>query len=514
MVEVTPALVRRLLAAAKKKQPESRLLALLGSAVDHASDLGDEEGLDLAAAAIEASQSRDVTAPTGATLHYFHANAWASLRHLRHKDLTSAWTWQSTEHEREILSLRCALAHPGFVGMDRAMRCRVYTNLANVLDNIGRFIDAIEYYDRALELDPDFGMSLGNKGICLMVYAREHYEPNHRAIFAGHAAGILEHALSCFLEAPDGRGGFSRHLEIARRAYAGHSCAESDALHGHKLGTGPDEEHFRSWCLRHRLFVNPLNDLGPVAIAGWDYIVLPTLTVPAKHGTGFHGFYNQLKQEYAASRWLYYEATELSAPSFVDRQLNLLDTRDRSAFGIQLERVKLSMRAAYSLFDKIATFVDHYFDMGLVRPHFRWFWYEGKGKKQRLRSQFAGRQNLALRALYWLSKDLADSSVDSDHLVALEPDAKEIATIRNRLEHGYVKVHSSNELWVPETEHVPADPFAYRTTEGDLRAKTLRVLRMARAALIYLCLAVHREERGKTQPESGKVHRGALRPMR
>jgi hypothetical protein len=77
-----------------------------------------------------------------------------------------------------------------------------------------------------------------------------------------------------------------------------------------------------------------------------------------------------------------------------------------------------------------------------------------------------------------------------------------------------VKVHSSNELWVPETEHVPADPFAYRTTEGDLRAKTLRVLRMARAALIYLCLAVHREERGKTQPESGKVHRGALRPMR
>jgi hypothetical protein len=112
MGEITPALVRRLLTAAKRKQTESRLLALLGSAVDHASDLGDEEGLELAAAAIEAAHARNVAAPAAATLHYFHANAWASLRHLRHKDMAAVWTWESAEQEQEILSLRCALAHP------------------------------------------------------------------------------------------------------------------------------------------------------------------------------------------------------------------------------------------------------------------------------------------------------------------------------------------------------------------------------------------------------------------
>jgi hypothetical protein len=64
MSDITPAFVRRLLAAAVKQQSESRLLALLGSAVDHASDLGDEEGLQLAAAAIETAQVRDVAAPT------------------------------------------------------------------------------------------------------------------------------------------------------------------------------------------------------------------------------------------------------------------------------------------------------------------------------------------------------------------------------------------------------------------------------------------------------------------
>jgi len=96
----------------------------------------------------------------------------------------------------------------------------------------------------------------------------------------------------------------------------------------------------------------------------------------------------------------------------------------------------------------------------------------------------------------------------------LEPDAQRIAEIRNHLEHSYLKVHSSSNLWVPEVEHVPPDPFSYRTTENDLRAKTLRVLKMARSALIYLSLAVHREERTKAGPKSDKVYRSALKPMR
>jgi len=405
MGEITPAFVRRLLTAAKRKQTDSRLLALLGSAVDHASDLGDEEGLELAATAIEVALARKVTAPTAAALHYFHANAWGALRHLRHKDLSAAWTWESVEHEREILSLRRALRHAGFSKLERGIKCQVYTNLANVLSNIGRFIDAIEYYDRALALNTDYGMALGNKGMCLMLYAREHYEPGHRRIFAGCAARLLDQALGCSLEAPAARAGFTRHLDIARKAYKEHSCAGTENLNGHALGASPEEEHFRSWCLRHRLFVNPLNDIGPVAIASWDYLVLPPLTVIAKHGSGFHGFYNQLKQEYVAARWLHYEATELSSPGFVDQQINLLDTRDRTAFGIQLEKVKFAMRAAYSLFDKVARFVDYYLDLKLKRTYFRWFWYEGKGNEQRLRAAFAGRQNLALRALFWLSKE-------------------------------------------------------------------------------------------------------------
>jgi tetratricopeptide (TPR) repeat protein len=511
---ITPAFVRRLLAVVHREAAEDKVLGLLGRAVDHASDLGDETGLELAASTIEVVLARELTSPVAATLHYFHANAWGSLRHLRQGDMAAAWAWESVEHEREILSARRALGHAGFAKLDVGFQCRVLTNLANVLSNIGRFIEAIEYYDRAIALDAGFGMALGNKGMCLTVYAREHYEPGHQCIFAGRATQLLEMALQCPLEAPDARAGFVQHLETARRHYQGHTCAADESLHHHSLGSSPEEQRFRSWCLRHRLFVNPLNDLGPVAIAGWDYLLLPTVTVSSQIGTGFHGFYNQLKQEYAAARWLYYEATELPAPSFVDLELNLLDTLDRSVFGIQLEKTKLALRSAYSLFDKVAKFVALYIGLDLHRTYFRWFWYDGKGQHRHLRKEFAGRENLALRALFWLSKDLADDREDNQQHAALEPDAQRIATIRNELEHSYLKVKSSSELFVPEGPIAPPDPFAYPTTEDELRAKTLRVLKMVRSSLIYLSLAVHRDERAKERPESGLVCRGALDAIR
>ena len=509
------AFVRKLLSASVGATRDDKLLGLLGSAVDHAADLGDEEGLQLAIEAIDAANGRTWAATTQAALHYYSANAWSSLRHLRHHDAEAAWQWECIEHEHEVLCLRRSLTHEGFAQLDVTVQCQVLTNVANVLSNIGRFPEAVEMYDRALDLDPAFGMASGNKGLCLLAYAREHYEPGHQCTMAGRAAHALDHALARPLEMPAVRAGFISHRDLAKQLSDGHNCADPEALHSHGLGQSAEEQTFRSWCLRNRLFINPLNDLGPVAIAGWDYLVLPTLSVRREIGTGFHGFYNQLKQEFASARWLFYEATEVMSPAFVDRELNLLDTLDRSAFGIALEKCKFSLRSAYSLFDKIAGFISFYLELPPSKTtYFRWFWYEGPRKNRSLRKEFAGRRNLALRALFWLSKDLADDRDNAEHHEALEPDARRIAAIRNALEHGYVKVVSTSRLWTPEPDHVPPDRFANRTTEAELVAKTLRVLKMARSALVYLSLAVHREEREKPESDDASVRRGQLEPLR
>ncbi|MFC3656462.1 LA2681 family HEPN domain-containing protein [Xanthomonas hyacinthi] len=76
------------------------------------------------------------------------------------------------------------------------------------------------------------------------------------------------------------------------------------------------------------------------------------------------------------------------------------------------------------------------------------------------------------------------------------------AELRNHLEHKYVKVH---ELLLPvsDVDGRFRDTLAYGITRSDLEQKTLRLLQLARSALIYLSLAMHQEERRRSKGRSG-----------
>jgi hypothetical protein len=77
-----------------------------------------------------------------------------------------------------------------------------------------------------------------------------------------------------------------------------------------------------------------------------------------------------------------------------------------------------------------------------------------------------------------------------------EPDARALDEMRNRLEHRYLQVH---ETWaagvgIARRRRNTESP-RYSVSRGNLEDKTLRLLKLSRAALIYLSLAVHQEER-------------------
>gem|GEM_PF-1367823 len=50
------------------------------------------------------------------------------------------------------------------------------TNLGNLLDHLGRFVEAIESYERALQATPSFGMALGNRALSLRTYGVHLYD--------------------------------------------------------------------------------------------------------------------------------------------------------------------------------------------------------------------------------------------------------------------------------------------------------------------------------------------------
>jgi hypothetical protein len=261
------------------------------------------------------------------------------------------------------------------------------------------------------------------------------------------------------------------------------------------LGRSKAERSYRQWCLRQRLFLNRLNELGTHSIAAHDHLTAPSIVVGIDEGPYYQGFYNQMKQEFVSSRYLCYEGVNSKVPHFSDKGVLLFNTLDYPAYSLAVERVKAAFRICYSLLDKVAYFLNHYLGLGVPehKVSFRTLWhdYDRSRKERVLKPAFLDRKNWPLRGLYWLSKDIYEKAMGLRE--ALEPDAREIAEIRNRLEHRYLKLH---DLSVRPAEDDPlADSLAYSLSRYDFEAKTLRLLKTVRAALTYLSLAVHQEER-------------------
>lgn len=435
---------------------------------------------------------------------YYQANAWASRRKTKHKDIKAAWAWEQPESLRELLHLRTALRHSGFKKLDKVRRCQILTNAANLLNTLGRCAEAIEYWNRALEIIPHFGMALGNRGYGLMSYARTLYDHGHAVAMMKFAHDDLRQATasSVFFGSPEydevkeamanEADDIAAHIDLEK-------VSASLELDNYSLGRSKAERAYRSWCLDNRLFLTPLNDLGPYPIAARDVLTLPNLVVEVSGPPTLIAFYNQLKQEYVAARYMYYEGACEGGAHYADHEVLLYDTLDYPAYSLAVEQVKIAYRMTYSLFDKLAFFINAYWQLGMKERsiNFRSVWHNapGRGQSHMLRHCFGGYKNWPLRGLYWLSRDLLGNHTELAE--TMEPDAEALNTIRNHLEHKYLKVHDwpwTPEHYVGSIHDSLRDSMAYSVTRDELEAKALRLLKLARASLIYLSLAVHQEE--------------------
>ena len=251
------------------------------------------------------------------------------------------------------------------------------------------------------------------------------------------------------------------------------------------LGVTEEERDYRLWCLRERLFLNPLNEAYVESVAARDVLHLPDHTYKLGEIPRFPAYYNLLKQEYVSARYRLYRATHQHDPDFLMAEVLMLDSGEGQALGQYTEDLKVAFRSAYSLFDKIGLFLNDYFQVGLAtgEVNFRRVWSEkSSGGASRVRPTFMGRRNWLLRGLYILSKDLFDEEFEE----VAEPDAAELAGLRNQIEHRFLSLQHSEEGLSTDTHRlIPIGAF---------QGKTLRLLKMAREALIYLSLAMHREE--------------------
>lgn len=165
----------------------------LASIIDNACDNGDIEELNTIIAihgeyieTLEDSIEKVYS-------YYLLGNAWSGVRTTKHSsDRENIWSLTQEEVFQEIYFYRKATVQKSFIDLNVELKIAINVNLANAFSHYGRTINAIKYFDRAIELKvydehilfhPNFILAILNRGKELEYYSKLDYDPSHKKIF-------------------------------------------------------------------------------------------------------------------------------------------------------------------------------------------------------------------------------------------------------------------------------------------------------------------------------------------
>ncbi len=422
----------------------------------------------------------------------FHemSHTYSSIIAIKQNESDCVWDWEQPDSIQNILLLRRAISEPAFEIINPIIACQIRTNLANRLSTLGRPVAAIEQWLKVLETVPRFAKALAGQAQRIKFYATQLYDNNHIPILLAAARSSYDAALGkdAFWESGD-RDSFAPRLieernQIADALLRNHYDEYYD-LNQWSLGKTKKERSYRRWCLRERLFLNPLNDAYTASVAARDVLHLPSHTYRVEDSPRFPLYYNLMKQEYVSARYRLYRAIHENDPDFLMRDVLMLDSGEGQALGNYTEDLRSSFRSSYAIFDKIGLFLNDYYQIGLEprKVNFRSVWFKNPNRESpELRPTFEDHRNLPLRGLHFLSKDLFDKAFKE----VSEPDAAHLAQLRQQLEHRFLSFRHFGGGESTETHRLMAIE--------DFQDKALRLLKISREALIYVSLAMHREE--------------------
>ena len=480
-------------------------LQLTGALINYSEYLGEIDGLRRA---IELNEQleQDRLSEYHTSQRYYQLASSYSTREAFNPDSETRYTFFESDDLVEALAyLRATVASDYIDNLPHERMLKSYTDFANLLARLGRVVEALRWYDEALKIDPKFSMALGNRGSCKMEYGSLLFTEGHNPIFMHSAYNDLEKALENSDDLyPRAERSFRGLKEQLERFSDDRLSVE--AKDEYRLGESEWDEKYHEWVLNYGLYLNPLNDISRHSAVAHDYFHLPNMLLPDDDDFPYPGIYNQVKQEYASARYLYFEGVERKDDGghISDRNVKLPDTLDYAVYGYRTEQIKTALRLSYSIFDKIAAVINQYFDVGQKQPGFNQVWHEGGDYKQGLAKPFRNSDNWPLNALFWMKKDFhhSISERDEDSVVTV---AHELKNLRRMVEHDYTKVFHDDIVSSPADREsgVVKDSLYDAIGKIELRKATLEMLRLARAALIYLSLAIHHEERKKRENLDG-----------
>ena len=269
------------------------------------------------------------------------------------------------------------------------LRLTASTDRGNSFDIVGRYLDALSCYEHAIDLDPTFGMAVGNRGITLLRVAR---------LMQGHESHVLQQAAADLDVAINDqkrvlRGGGQSALDTFKRQRA--TLPDSDDPYHQTLGsTLQFDDPYLSWCLRENLFLHFSPECIRAEPSHLDSVSFGSFELKFSDGSAMDratelidGF-NSIKQGYVAARYLVWLATEDSpireqARKFT-KYTTFWDTYNYAHWGVRPGIGVQALKAVIDNLDTIAAFVHLYLRSGRSarRVDFRTLPYSDGSKKK------------------------------------------------------------------------------------------------------------------------------------
>ena len=407
-----------------------------------------------------------------ADYYYNLANGYYSLFELESANET--WGFDSENHllARKYYRLSTQRITQGHV--ENGLASLVWTNYGNLLDSIGRNVEALSAYDVALELQPNMGLALGNKGVTLKHFAL--VMPGFSHLLFQESIRVIQKALEQTDFYHVARLGFENTLNSLYDAVNLHHKMQLDMNLETHLGVEPKNEFHDFLCkfsAEHNLFLSPIASVGKDKQPFYgDPLFLKAL--PDEYDNSrfrkYSSFLNEIKQEYVLGRYLLvqslYESPIIDA---VDDGVTLYPSFDFAMNGTYVQLLKSALKQAIAVLDKVAYFLYDFCNLTKPPPHqvtFLKIWGDlGNGKLQKAFNDF---KSPYLFALFTLARELYKNG-----------DWNAIIEDRNVISHRYIILN------MLEADDLANQEIPFKHID-DFLGNAIFALKIARAAVMYL----------------------------
>lgn len=365
------------------------------------------------------------------------------------------------------------------------LESQISTNLGNYLSQQGRFMCAKKFWQRSIFLN---NQPIAHTAVYQSELYIAHYS-QHDMSMAHYHYYLAYQSLKTRLELPNDPTNFNdSHLIFNNKRTADFKIwfeknfdeSGFDWLYTSydKRELNEKEIDYLEWCSDNHLFIDELEISELRYVMHPDSLSLPpissevNLTLSSSEELVYHANFDEIKNDFCYARHLIFTSldTDNGEQSFFNSTFQKTNDMTYCIDNIKAQNLKSAFKTLYSLFDKIAYFINHFYDLnalGKDREINFGSLFKKRGSNQQWlpHPKLAESKNQFLHALFYILKDLRDIKDQESVSDWLNPEFTKICEIRNFIEHRSFKI----------TDELYADLAALGTSGESMQIQRLKV---------------------------------------